>query len=1029
MSKHLLLILICLNAIYAFGQNTPVRGKVIADDGTSLVGVNVVEKGTTNGTVTDSDGNYSIETAPNATLVFSFIGMVTKEVPIQNKSVVDAMLDSDVQQLQEIVVTGYGVQQDKRSLTGSVVSVKGEAFENLPVQSADRAIQGRLSGVQVASASGQPGGALNIRVRGIGSVNAGNDPLWIVDGVQMTKSSTTGQPSATNTQTSSNPLASINPNDIESIDVLKDAAAAAIYGAQAANGVVIVTTKRGKKGPVQVNFSTQQGVNDVIGQYKMMNGLQFATIRAEAYRNAGLDPAAPNNAHELYGDPNQPANIKNFDWVDAMFKRGRLSTYDLSFSQADEKISFLFSTSYQRQQGMLINSDWKRGTTRMNLSFHPNKKLTINTNVSLAYEWIFGPSQNGNFVNAPFSAVYIMQPTSVGIDPETGRYNLYPERGAHNFGFNILQNATNEVRTGKTAHSVSSLNASYELLPGLTINGLAGINFITVRDDNQRPATIPYFANDGGQVSVSFRRAINWNSNATLNYSKKIGDNHTISALVGYEYKVEQREGVNASKFGFSNPFFRLLSQGSTNRPSTESYNDFKRQGFFGQVKYALKDRYLADFTLRKDGSSRFGVNHRYGTFYAGSVAWRMKSESFLESATFLDDLKVRVAYGLVGNSDIGDYDALSQWGTLQANASTAGITQGSYVGQSVLRPIRLGNDLLTWEDEEQVSGGVDFILFANRIYGSVEYYSNTTKSLLFDTPLPADAGFSNVKGNVAKIVNRGIEIEIGGVILDIEAFKWRTSFNFSTLHNEVTELPSGKSQLGGPGVSGNFLIKGQPLAFMYLAQYAGVNPATGKAMVYDTLGNLAYQATVRDLAVRGTPIPKYFGGWSNNFSYKGLSLELFLQYQGGNQVVNQDLYSLANSGSDADNQLVTQLQRWQNPGDITNVPRPYQGSGGVIDGFDQTFGTYGSTRFMSDASYVRLKQVTVSYNLPRAWLTKIGVTRASIFAQALNLYTWTKYDGIDPEVIANNNTLANTPSVGAFPNSRQYSIGLTLGL
>lgn len=1027
--RRIFFVLSLLICSTAWAQERTVTGRVTsAEDGTGLPGVNVVIKGTTLGTVTDGDGNFSINASSGSTIVVSFIGFTSQEVLLENQQQINFSLQSDIKQLSEVIVTGYGAQQDKRSLTGSVSSVSGKVFENLPLQSADRAIQGRLSGVQVAAASGQPGGALNVRVRGIGSINASNDPLWIIDGVQVARFGGT-------TQGSSNPLASINPNDIESIDVLKDAASAAIYGAQAANGVVIVTTKKGKKGAPKIDISVQEGIVQPLKQYEVLNGLQFATLRAEAYTNAGLNPAAAGNAYELYGNPNDAANVNDYNWIDALYRTARLSTYDATISGGDERTTYLLSGSFQKQEGQILNSDWKRGTVRLNVTTKATDKLTIGANIALSYQRTFGTISNGNFVNGPFSASYTLQPTSPGVDPVTGKYNVYPLRGAHNFGYNVLQGINEEVRLGRTASTVSNLTATYQIMPGLTFNALAGIDFQTNRDDNQRPATIPVFASDRGQVTITNRRTINFNTNSTLNYSKKFNEVHSVAAIVGYEYKEENREIISGAQFGYSNPFFRLLSQGSTARPATESFFDYRRQGFFGQVKYGYSDKYLADFTLRRDGSSRFGALKRYGTFYAGSVAWRIKNESFLKSVDFIDDLKFRVSYGVVGNSEIGNYDGLSQYGTNPTNVGQLGAQQGSYLGQGILRPTRLGNDLLTWEEEVQKSVGVDYALFGNRLYGSVEYYENTTNAQLFSVPLPTDAGFANVQGNAGSVLNKGFDIELGAKILSVADFKWSGSVNFSTLTNRVTELPRGLDRIGSVpqngGIAGNgisFLIKGQPVAFHYLAEYAGVNPANGKAMVYDTLGNLSYQPTVRDLAVRGSSIPTYFGGITNNFSYKGLSLEVFFQFQGGNKGFNGDLYNLANSGSDVDNQLVTQLDRWQKPGDITNVPRAFQGGGGVVDGFDQQFGTLGSTRFLSDATYMRLKQVTLSYNIPASILSKIKMRSLTVFTQGINLLTWTKFDGLDPEVVANNNS-TNASSFGTFPNAKQYTVGLSIGL
>ncbi|MBL7871876.1 MAG: TonB-dependent receptor [Cyclobacteriaceae bacterium] len=986
----------------ALAQDRTITGRVTSlEDGSGLPGVNVLLKGTDTGAITDVDGNYRLNIpSGGGTLVFSFIGFVTQEQNIGNRSVIDIQMGTDVTQLSEVVVTGYGVQE-KRTLTGSIASLKGDVLQNVPIQSVDRGIQGRLAGVQVSASSGQPGGALNVRVRGIGSINASNDPLWIVDGVQLGRF---GQ----STQGSSNPLGSINPNDIESVEVLKDAASSAIYGAQAANGVILVTTKKGKKGKTKLEINAQAGQVQPLNLYKMLNGVEFATLKEEAYRNAGLSVTTARNT---FGDASD-VNLQNQDWVDLMFQNGQLGTYDISMSGGDDKTSFLFSGSYQYQQGQIIQSDWKRGTARLNITHRPNSKLTIGANLSLAYQRTFGSIANGNFVNGPFQAAFTAQPTSPAFTPEGG-YALYPTRapGSHLFGYNIKQGVDEEVRLGRTPQTVSSFNMAYEIIPGLTLAGFAGVDASFGADRNERPGSIPVFA--GGQISATNRRTISYNTNTTLNYSKKIGDIHQLSGLVGFEYRKEERGGITASQFTYPNPALRLLSSGATARPAGEFFFDNARQGVFGQVKYALKDRYIADATIRRDGSSRFGSNSKYGTFYAGSIAYRITEESFMDGITWLDDLKIRAAYGKVGNSEIADYDWFTAYGS-------PGGTNAGYLGGSTLRLARLGNDIISWETEFQTTAGIDFALFGSRLNGSIEYYNNRTQNLLFDVPLVNDAGVNSVRGNSGEVVNKGFDIELGGVVMDRGSFKWNVTANLSTLHNEVVSLPNNQKRIG------NSIIVGQPVSFQYLFQFAGINPANGKAMIYDTLGNLSYSGQARDAAVRGSNIPTYFGGVSNNFSYKGINLEVFFQYQGGNKAFNGDLYNLYASGSSANNQLRSQLNRWQNPGDITNVARPFQG--GVIDGFDQQFGTFGTTQFLSDASYVRLKQVTLSYTLPSSIISRLKLTKVNVFVQGLNLWTYTKYQGIDPEVVSNNNG-TGVSSFGVYPVARQFMGGISIGL
>jgi TonB-dependent starch-binding outer membrane protein SusC len=1031
MRKNLLLKmvpLLLLISSMAWAQERTVTGKVTAaEDGTGLPGVNVVVKGTTIGTITDTNGEYTIN-ASGGVLVFSFIGLKDQEVEIGSRSVIDVTMVADITQLSEVIVVGYGTQ-DKRTLTGSISSVKGEVFKNLPVQSLDRGIQGRMAGVQISSASGAPGGALNVRIRGTGSINSSNDPLWIVDGVQLGRFGQT-------TQGSSNPLASINPNDIESVEVLKDAASAAIYGAQAANGVVLVTTKKGKKGKSNLEVSAQLGVVQPLNLYKMLNGRQFAELKAESVLNAIPASATPqertaaiNAGYTRFGNPND-ANLTNYDWVDAMFQTGQLSTYDASLSGGDDKTTFLVSLSYQKQEGQIIKSDWQRGTARLNLTHKPNSKLTLGTNLSIAYQRAFGAISNGNFVNSPFVAAFSAQPTSSPFLSDGRTFAPYPASGApHLFNYNILQGVNEEVRLGRVPQTVSSFSLAYEVIPGLTINGFAGVDASFGTDNNQRPGTIPAFP--GGQMSVTSRRTINYNTNITLNYSKRFAKIHSVSGLLGFEYRKEERGGVTASQFLFPNPALRLLTSGATSRPATEFFFDNARQGIFGQVKYTLKDRYIIDGTLRRDGSSRFGENNRYGIFYAGSLAYRISEESFMDAVKWLDDLKVRIAYGVVGNSEINDYDWFTSFGS--PAAGSLGIPAGAgYTGQSILRLTRLGNDVIGWEREGQFNVGTDFALFGGRLTGSVEYYSNITEDLLSVINLPEDGGVATYRGNAGKIENSGFDIELGGLVLERGDFNWRIAANVSTLKNVILELPDNQQEIlvsnGLAGAVNVIYRKGNPIQGAYLFDFAGINPATGRAMIYDANGNIKYIPTQADMKYHGSLIPSYFGGLTNSFSYKGLSLEVFFQFQGGNKAFNPDFSNLYNSGSGNNNQLVSQLNRWQNPGDITNVGRPFEG--GVIDGADQTFGNffangvYGSTQYMSDASYVRLKQVTLSYNLPTSLVSKASLVKASLFVQGLNLWTYTKFAGIDPEVASNNNA-TGISGFGVFPVGRQFMAGI----
>lgn len=995
----------------AWAQDRTVTGQVTASDGSVLPGVSVLLKGTAIGTQTDGDGRYTLSVPSTGVLTFSFIGYKTKEVAVGNLASVNVTLDEDTETLEEVVITGYQSQL-KREITGSVVSVSGESFKNLPVQSLDRALQGRVAGAQISAASGQPGGAVNIRIRGISSVNAGNQPLIIIDGVQVASLGITSQGS-------SNPLNAINPNDIEDIQILKDAAASAIYGAQAANGVIVVTTKTGNKGggKTQIDISMQEGIVQPMNLYKVLNGRQYAELHAEAEINSGLDPARPGGAYALFGNPTDPnATIDNYDWVKALFQDARFRMYDLSMRGGDEKTSFLFSGSYNKQEGQVIKSDWERITGRLNLDHKATDKITIAAKMNVAYQRTFGTIADGNFVNGPWVATFASIPTSLGVNPETGAYNSYPTNGiSHLASYNILQGVNEEVRLGRTFQTVSSLSATYKILPGLRFSGFVGVDFSMNRDDNQRPSTIPAFAGTNGSALVNNRRTVNLNTNYTLDYSTKIADIHTIKALVGYEYKFEEREGASLTAVQFANPYFRLPSNGQP-QAVTGFWNEYKRLGVFAKVDYDLKDKYLASVTVRRDGHSRFGDKNPYGTFYAGSAGWRISEESFLKGVSFVEDLKLKAGYGILGNAEIADFATITKFGSVA----------GQYLGASLLSVTQLGNNQISWEEEESINVGLDFSLLNNRLFGSVEFWQTNNRDLLFNVPFLQSSGVrtTTITQNVGRMENKGVDIELGGIVVDKAGFNWTSKFNIGFLKNTIKSLYNGLDTLYSGAIP--TLIVGQPSDFNYLLRYAGVNPANGTSMVYDRNGNLTYNPVVADAGITGSAIPSSYGGWTNTFSYKGIMLDVFFQYQLGHEVFNQDLYNLDASGSGYDNQRTTQLDRWQQPGDITNVPKATVNN--IIGGVNQNFGFVGSTRYQSDGSYVRLKSITLSYDLPSSLISKAGFRSVRIYGQAFNLLTWTKYDGIDPEVVGNNNA-NGVSSYGVYPLGRQMSIGLNIGL
>jgi TonB-linked SusC/RagA family outer membrane protein len=980
----------------AMAQNKTITGRVVgADDGLPLPGVSVRVKGGAVGTSTNVDGNFSLSVSSDSkVLTFTYIGYLTQSVTIGSEGSVNVRLVSDSQQIAEVVVTGYGVAQ-KRDLGSASVRVTGKQIENLPIQSFDRALQGRAAGVQVTSQSGQPGGAINVRVRGVGSINAGNDPLYIVDGIQLKTGGTSGQ-------ASTNTLASINPNDIENIEVLKDAASASIYGAAAANGVVLITTKKGKSGATVTNFSAQQGVMQNIARYDVSNAQQYAQLMVPAAVNAGV---AQSSAESFFGNPAN-ATATSTNWFDAIVREGKSRIYDLSFSGGDAKTSFFVSGSYTDQDAQAIQAFFKRGTVRANLGHKVNDKLSINSNISMTASRVFGSISDGAFVNSPFYYPFTLRP-DVPIYQPDGTYTQGAALKA-GFAYNIVQGAYDEVRVGNALQSVSNFSATYKVTPSLSITGFAGIDFVDTRDDNQRPATIPAFAGNGGTSSVVNTRNLDFNSNVTANWNKSFGS-HNWGALFGGELKEQNVESASATGSGFPNPFFRSLQNGT---PLTIAgfFTGYKKAGLFSKLNYDYKEKYYVSGTLRYDGSSRFGLEKQYGLFGGVTGTWRISGEDFLADNKTISDLKLRASYGVVGNDQIADFASRALFG--------AG---GAYLGANGIRPTQLGNANLSWETAATTNLGIDYGLFSNRITGSIDVYRRVNSNLLLSRPLVSDSGFGSISENVGKVQNEGIEFGLNTINLDTKSgFKWSSDFNISFQRNKVLELIGGQDRIG------TSLFVGEPIDLIYTYGWAGVNPADGRPMWYDVNGHYTYNLiAANDQKIQGTRYPKFFGGLNNTVSYKNLSLDFLFQYQYGNKSFVSIFQTIWNSGYSDDNQIASQLtEQWLAPGQITAVPKALRqtphlnNSGGLSNAI-----TTGSTRYLYDSSYIRLKNITLSYNLPASIASKVKLRNIRVFATGINVLTFTKYPGLDPEVPIGLNEIGNNPQ------ARTYTGGLQIGL
>lgn len=1024
MKKVLLLglMLLFVGAV-AFAQGRVVTGTVTSgEDRLPLPGASVVVKGTTIGAATDLDGKFSLNVPDGSNvLVFSFTGFVDQEISLGNRTQVVVELQPDLASLEEVIVTGYGTTP-KREVTGAVSSVKGELIQNLPMQSFDRALQGRAAGVQVRSANGLPGGAVNIRIRGVGSINAGNEPLFIVDGVQLNN-----QSNASFTQ--SNPLAFLNPNDIESMEILKDAASAAIYGSQAANGVVIITTKRGKQGKARFEFNAFGGATQPMKYLDVLGGDEWYQSRKLANLNSGIvERTAAFNALNTMLHPNQrPADFANltleqldafgnslptYDWQNEVMGTGKIQNYELSVSGGDDKTTFFLSGSYNYQESSFKPVDFERGTVRMALSHQANARLNIETSVNLStFQQNVPFAVDGAFLGNPaFSASAVL--------PHNAIYN---EDGTFNtsiggvLGQNVvLVNAYNSGLQ-RTNTVVGNIVGNYKILDNLVFRSLFGLDYRLLQGESYRDPRTPDGAGVVGRSSNQSDWRTRFITTQTLNWNKTFNSVHNVSGIFGLEYVSETREGLSGAGIGFPTFQFRTIQSAATPESITGFWTGYKRAGAFISGSYDYKKKYLATFTARYDGSSRFGENNRYGLFPSIRVGWNIVEESFLQNSEAVSDLKLRASYGKTGNDQIGNFAARGLYGG-----------GGNYAGQAGIRPTSLANLDLGWESNVTFNLGLDYGFLSNRITGSLDVFDRRTKDLLLDQPILWTNGFGTIANNVGELQNKGIEFEVSTINIDKGGFRWNTSFNFTYIKNQIISLYDGLQFLpANPG-----LAVGQPVGnpandqvsapgAWFVAKYAGVNPATGRPMWYDINGNITYQPLAADRQYNGSNLATTFGGLNNSFTFKGFELTAFFTYEYGAIVSDGQYNFLRENGTRlALNGLsVVNDRKWLAPGDITDIPRDVTTNGGNEA---RGVGRNSGSASLLKADFIRLTQLTVAYNFSPTLVRNLGLTRARIYAQGLNLWTYADYPGYDPEFVG--------AGTGQIPLTKNYTIGVQIG-
>jgi TonB-linked SusC/RagA family outer membrane protein len=1022
--RKLVLILcgILLWAGQLAAQTRTVSGKITDASGNPVPNASVSVKGTRAGTTTNVSGDYTLVLPPGAqALVVSGIGMTTQEIPITAAGTYNVSLQQESRGLQEVVVTGYQTRR-KKDEAGAISSVSGKTIENLPNPSLDKALQGRAAGVLVQANNGIPGGAINVRIRGTGSFLAGTQPLYVVDGVQLNIRN-----DASFTQ--SNPLSFLNPNDIESIDILKDAASAAIYGAQASNGVVIVTTKKGRAGKTRFQFNAYWGQATPIQKLEVMNSQEIFQLRAEATAFNSTASVLPSpgdlsvkrsvlNEFRIPGATtftdkqadSAIAALPTYDWQDEAFRTASVQNYELSASGGNDRTTFRLSGSYSFQEAIITKADFTRGTLKFDLSNKATDKITINTSLNLStFNQNVPFATDGSFLGSPafssaliypFNPIYNPDGTYAGVPPANLVGILNQNVIAVN-DFNIGNNRTNQV--------IGNIGLDWKLTPWLTYRPFFGLDYRLVQGKLYRdPRTPDGFNRKGlGQVQSS------WNTNflttQTLNFLFNITDKHKIDGLLAYEYRAEDQESIATSAEGFPTFQFTTLNTAATPLSASEFYTGYRRQSIFGSVNYNYDGKYILSGILRYDGSSRFGKDYRYGWFPSIRGAWNIDNESFMADAYWVNTLRARASWGVTGNDQIGNFDGLGLYGSAAPYNGNAGITFS-----------QLENPELRWERNQTLNLGVDFGFFKNRINGSVEVYNKLTTDLLLSQPVQYTSGFASITRNVGEIENRGIELTLGFQPVKsnlADGFNWNTQFIFTYNKNSVKKLyfdPVTQTDLqelpGDPSTR-----VGRELGSVFTQRYAGVNPATGRPMWYDIDGDVIYTVQNQDRVYIGDQQPNYFGGFTNTFTYKGFTLDIFFNYEYGRWAQDGQVNFMLENIARFNGLTEVWNNRWTTPGQITSFPR-MRTSGAEPKGS----GALSGDRTWFRADYIRLKNVTLSYDIMPDITRRLKLNSARFYITGTNLWTYADWFSYDIEFFG--------PATGIIPQSRNFTFGVQLG-
>jgi TonB-linked SusC/RagA family outer membrane protein len=1021
-------------------------GTVADEKGEPVIGASIAIKGSKTGTVTDIDGRFSINATVGSTLSVSYIGFASKEVKLGNSQELQIILSEDDKLLDEVVVVGYGVQ-NKRDVSTSISQIKSDQLVDIPISDFRQAMIGKLPGVQVLQTSGDPEGVVSIRVRGITSPSTSNDPLYVVDGMPIERG-----------------FANLNNNDIESIEVLKDASSAAIYGSRGSNGVILITTKQGRSEKLVVNYDGYYGVQQVSKKLPMMNAYQFAEAARDGHNAAYIDevpagsPDDPNGIRpqsyhkipeELFPYLNGEPGLTDTDWQDAIFRTGGMASHNISLSGKGRNLGYFVSGNYTRNEGIIIESDFEKYSLRLNLDGNYDK-FKFGANFSPSYSTSNRVNASGSYdSDGIVQSALAMPPTWPVYNPD-GSYN-YQGNGYWRLGTDYQHNAVvNPVALARLKSDivdryvlVGKIFGEYEFLKGLTYKiSLAG-DYYGSHNDTYRSSTLETvgqanhgkLSNPTAYSSSSFY--FNWLVENQISYNVRIDDDHSINAVLVQSAQKETLKSNNVtSKDGSEdvNDYIQTVKTAMVTAGNSEK-SQWTLASYVARVQYGYQGRYMASAAIRADGCSRFGKNNRYGYFPSASAAWRISDENFFkdtQTLSFVDDLKLRTSYGATGNYNIGNYAYLS---TMSSDNYVLGTGNGVLTPGN--KPDRVRNDDLTWEKTAMVDVGIDLQMLKGLLGLTFEYYYSNTTDLLLTIPIPHPAGHSTALTNIGKVNNRGIEIQLNSQKKITNDLKYGLTANFSKNINEVKALgPNNTPIIASGGVSHAYWITevGKPIGSYYLLVKDGVFKNEEELKMYphfditqpgdfrfvDVDGDGVMDMD-KDRMIVGSYMPDFTYGWSGTINYKGFDLGFAFQGVYGNEILNLNRRYIDNMEGNTNGTIIG-LDRWQSPenpgnGEVNRANRKQKGNNGRT-----------STWHLEDGSYLRLQNLTLGYTLPASLTQRISMQKARIYLSGQNLVTWTEYTGYNPEV-NRRPADATTPGedYGTYPLAKVFTVGLNI--